>query len=141
MMPIMTGGLSSLPPEFTSNGSAFNTVVQRTSSAIGLAAMTALMTLQQAQGLADRTGLMSSSGAAATASSGAASSSGSSGGAGSALLQQYSMYETLQSQVFITALNDLLVVTAVLTAIGVPLALMLPSGKPAVQEGPRVLEG
>jgi MFS family permease len=137
MMPIMTGGLSSLPPEFTSNGSAFNTVVQRTSSAIGLAAMTALMTLQQAQGLADRTGLMSSSGAAATTSSGAAST----GSSGSALLEQYSMYQHLQSQVFITALNDLLIVTAILTAIGVPLALMLPSGKPAAQEGPRVIEG
>ena len=58
MMPIMTGGLSALPADRTSGGSALNTVVQRTSSAIGLAAMTALMTLQQAQELADRTGLM-----------------------------------------------------------------------------------
>ncbi len=140
MMPIMTGGLSSLPPDRTSGGSAFNTVVQRTSSAIGLAAMTALMTLEQAQGLADRTGLMSSSPTSGTASSGAASS-GSSSGSGSALLEQYSVYEHLQSQVFITALNDLLVVTAILTALGVPLALMLRSGRPAAQEGPRVIEG
>ncbi|HEY2190894.1 MAG TPA: MDR family MFS transporter [Actinomycetospora sp.] len=140
MMPIMTGGMASLPPAFTSNGSAFNTVVQRTSSAIGLAAMTALMTLQQAQGLADRSGLMSSSGSGGMASSGA-SSAASSGGASSAFVQQYSMHETLQSQVFITALNDLLMVTAILTAIGVPLALMLPSGRPAAHEGPRVIEG
>jgi EmrB/QacA subfamily drug resistance transporter len=141
MMPIMTGGMASLPPEFTSNGSAFNTVVQRTSSAIGLAAMTALMTLQQAQGLADRTGLMTPSGSAGTASSGASSAAATSGGAGSAFVQQYSMFQTLQSQVFITALNDLLIVTAVLTAIGVPLALMLPSGRPSAKEGPRVIEG
>jgi EmrB/QacA subfamily drug resistance transporter len=147
MMPIMTGGLSSLPADRTSNGSAFNTVVQRTSSAIGLAAMTALITLERAQGLADRTGLMSSSASSGSASSGSASSgassaasAGGSGGSG-AMLQQYQVYEHLQSQVFIDALNNLLIATAILTAIGVPLALMLRGGKPPVEDGPRVIEG
>jgi MFS family permease len=139
MMPIMTGGMASLPADRTSNGSAFNTVVQRTSSAIGLAAMTALMELQRAQGLADRTALMPTSGSASSgsATSGASSASGS---GGSAMLQQYQLYEQLQSQVFITALNDLLIVTAILTAIGVPLALMLRGGKPPAEDGPRVIE-
>ena len=58
MMPIMTNGLSSVPPENTSGASAFNNLVQRTSSAMGLAAMTALMTAQQAQGMSDMGGLM-----------------------------------------------------------------------------------
>jgi len=141
MMPIMTGGMASLPADRTSNGSAFNTVVQRTSSAIGLAAMTALMELQRAQGLADRTALMPTTGSASSGASAAASTaSGTGGSGGSAMLAQYQLYEQLQSQVFITALNDLLVVTAVLTAIGVPLALLLPRGKPAAEDGPRVLE-
>jgi hypothetical protein len=56
------------------------------------------------------------------------------------MLQQYQLYEQLQSQVFITALNDLLIVTAILTAIGVPLALMLRGGKPPAEDGPRVIE-
>jgi EmrB/QacA subfamily drug resistance transporter len=149
MMPIMTGGLSSLPTELTSMGSAFNTVVQRTSSAIGLAAMTALMTLQQAQELADRSGIMPSSGSSGSASSGSMSSgsasagsaaSSGSGSGGGSMLEQYSNYQHLQSQVFITGLNDLLIATAILTAIGVPLALTLRSGKPR-SEGPRVIEG
>ncbi len=154
MMPIMTGGLSSLPTELTSMGSAFNTVVQRTSSAIGLAAMTALMTLQQAQELADRSGIMPSSGSSGSASSGSMSSgsmssgsasagsaaSSGSGSGGGSMLEQYSNYQHLQSQVFITGLNDLLIATAILTAIGVPLALTLRSGKPK-SEGPRVIEG
>ncbi|MDT7744424.1 MAG: hypothetical protein QOE59_3502 [Actinomycetota bacterium] len=147
MMPIMTGGMASLPADRTSNGSAFNTVVQRTSSAIGLAAMTALVTLQRAQGLADRTALMptpgsASSGSAASGASSAASAAGSGGSGGTAaMLQQYQLFEQVQSQVFITALNDLLIVTAILTAIGVPLALLLPGGKPTAGDGPRVIEG
>ena len=141
MMPIMTGGMASLPADRTSNGSAFNTVVQRTSSAIGLAAMTALMELQRAQGLADRPALMPTTGSASPGASAAASSaSGSGGSGGSAMLAQYQLYEQLQSQVFITALNDLLIVTAILTATGVPLALMLRGGRPPAEDGPRVLE-
>ncbi|MCD2194882.1 DHA2 family efflux MFS transporter permease subunit [Actinomycetospora endophytica] len=140
MMPIMTGGLSALPSDRSSMGSAFNTVVQRASSAIGLAAMTALMTVQQAQESADRSGLMSSSGSASSSASGASASSGGSS-AGSAMLEQYQAYQHLQSQVFITGLNDLLIATAILTACAVPLALMLRGGKPPAEDGPRVIEG
>jgi EmrB/QacA subfamily drug resistance transporter len=124
MMPVMTGGLSALPPELTSDGSALNTVMQRTASAIGLAGMTALVTVQQSQAQADRTGLLGSwSGAGSAASS------------GGPMLQTY-----LQASVYTTALNDLLIATALLTAIGVPLALTLPGGKPPAQDGPRVME-
>ncbi|MEJ2866589.1 DHA2 family efflux MFS transporter permease subunit [Actinomycetospora sp. OC33-EN08] len=126
MMPIMTGGLGSLPSFLSENGSAVNTLVQRASSAIGLAAMTAMMTIQQAQASADRSGLVDSS---------SMSSAGASGGSGG-MMEQYQMYSQLQSQVFVTAMNDLLYVTAVLTALGVPLALMLRHGKPAPSDGP-----
>jgi hypothetical protein len=104
--------------------------------------MTALVTLERAQGLADRSGLMTSSTSSGSASSGASSAASSSGGSGSAaMLQQYQTYQHLQSAVFIDALNNLLVATAILTAIGVPLALMLRGGKPPAEDGPRVIEG
>ncbi|GLZ51514.1 MDR family MFS transporter [Actinomycetospora sp. NBRC 106378] len=118
MMPIMTGGLGSLPSFLSENGSAVNTLVQRASSAIGLAAMTAMMTIQQAQASADRTGT-------------ASMPDGSSG-----MMMEYQMYSRLQSLSFVTAMNDLLYVTAILTALGVPLALMLRHGKPTPSDGP-----
>jgi hypothetical protein len=52
MMPIMTGGLSALPAALSSAGSAFNTLTQRVSSALGLAVLTALATVQEAQFMA-----------------------------------------------------------------------------------------
>lgn len=58
MMPIMTGGLSALPPDILNSGSALNNVVQRVSQAIGLGGLTALATILQAQDLADRSGLL-----------------------------------------------------------------------------------
>ncbi|WP_433802756.1 DHA2 family efflux MFS transporter permease subunit [Actinomycetospora sp. CA-084318] len=126
MMPIMTGGLGSLPSFLSENGSAVNTLVQRASSAIGLAAMTAMMTIQQAQASADRTGL-----ASMPDGSGGAGGSGAGG-----MMMEYQMYSRLQSLSFVTAMNDLLYVTAILTALGVPLALMLRHGKPAPSDGP-----
>jgi hypothetical protein len=62
MMPIMTGGISALPPAIVNSGSAFNTLTQRVTAALGLAALTALETGQQAQFMADRSGLLPASG-------------------------------------------------------------------------------
>jgi len=63
MMPIMTAGLSMLPPEVTDTGSAFNTLFQRVSAALGLALLTALVTSNRAQFMADRSALLAGSGA------------------------------------------------------------------------------
>jgi MFS family permease len=59
MMPIMTGGLSALPADSVSSGSAFNTLVQRGSASLGLAVLTALATAQQQMFMADRSALIS----------------------------------------------------------------------------------
>ncbi|MHC1557529.1 DHA2 family efflux MFS transporter permease subunit [Actinomycetospora sp. C-140] len=131
MMPIMTGGLSSLPANRIDGASAFNTVVQRSSSAIGLAAMTALMTGVQSQGYADRAGLLPTDSAGSAAASGSSTSS---------MLDQYQMYSQLQTRVFDTSFGDLMLVTTALTAAAVLLALLLPSGRPAPSDGPRVME-
>ena len=58
MMPIMTGGISAVPPDQVSGASAFNNVTQRTAAAMGLAALTALLGSRQAQQLADTGALM-----------------------------------------------------------------------------------
>ena len=63
MMPVMTAGLSMLPPEVTDTGSAFNTLFQRVSAALGLALLTALVTTNRAQFMADRSALLPGSGA------------------------------------------------------------------------------
>ena len=57
MMPIMTGGLSAVPPNQVDGASAFNNVVQRTSAALGLAGLTSLVTYSREQFALDR-GLM-----------------------------------------------------------------------------------
>ena len=67
MMPIITSGISSLPGRALGSGSAFNALIQRVSSSLGLAALTALATAQQAQYLADRAALEPTLGADAAA--------------------------------------------------------------------------
>ena len=121
MMPIMTNGLSAVPPENTSGASAFNNLVQRTSSAMGLAAMTALMTAQQAQGMSDMGGLM---GAQRVPTSGDGAAAGADAGT-AAILQNYSMDQAATGQVFTTAFDNLMLITAGLSAVGVCLALLL----------------
>src|SRR5882757_5901975 len=62
MMPIMTGGISALPPSIVNAGSTFNTLTQRVTAVLGLAALTSLATAQQAQLMADRSALLTSGG-------------------------------------------------------------------------------
>jgi hypothetical protein len=62
MMPIMTSGLSALPSRLTDSGSAMNTLAQRVAGAFGLAALTALVTADQAQFWADRSALLPATG-------------------------------------------------------------------------------
>jgi predicted MFS family arabinose efflux permease len=148
MMPIMTGGISAVPPDQVSGASAFNNVTQRTAAAMGLAALTALLGSRQAQQLADTGGMMglttggtSGAGAstAAAAASGASAAPGASGGM-SPMLEHYMTYTQAQASAFTTALDNLMIVTSVLTAIGVVLALFLRNGPAPKTGGPAVVE-
>jgi hypothetical protein len=49
MMPIMTGGLSAVPPDRVDGASAFNNLTQRTTAALGLAVLTTLVAKSRAQ--------------------------------------------------------------------------------------------
>ncbi|MGI3780894.1 MAG: DHA2 family efflux MFS transporter permease subunit, partial [Janthinobacterium lividum] len=108
MMPIMTGGLSSLRPELTTSGSAINTVSQRVSAALGLAGLTAVVTNQQG-------GLM---GARAALVPGGRMPAG----------EALAVYQHTQLEVLAASYSNVFLVTGVLTLIAAGLSLMLRSG-------------
>jgi EmrB/QacA subfamily drug resistance transporter len=128
MMPIMTGGISAVPQSVVSSASAINNVVQRTTAALGLAILTAVLTTQQAQLLADRGGLVEASAAGHLPRPGTGAEAGFAG--------VYALYQQTNTQVFVAALDELFVITAILTVVGVVLALMLRSGPVPAAGGP-----
>jgi EmrB/QacA subfamily drug resistance transporter len=118
MMPIMTGGIAAVPPTLVSKASAFNNVVQRTSAALGLAILTAVVDRSQAQLAQDRGGFMT-----------AATSIPSMGpGSTGQMIGVYAVYQQTQLQIFVAAMDGLFILTAIITAVGVALAFMLRSG-------------
>jgi hypothetical protein len=123
MMPIMTGGLSRLPPAVSDSGSAFNTLTQRVSSAIGLALMTVLVTENSAQFMADRSNLLESGGSPPDPALGQLQEQGTGG-----LL---TLYEQVSGQVQAAAYSSGFFVAGCATLVGAFLALLLPSGKPS----------
>ena len=127
MMPIMTGGLSAVPPDQVDGASAFNNVVQRTTAALGLAVLSSLVTYSRAQLEADRVALLPPD--TATPSMGP--------GADGTTAGMMAVHQQTQTDVFIQAMDGLFWVTAIITAVGIPLALMLRSG-PARTAGPSV---
>jgi EmrB/QacA subfamily drug resistance transporter len=127
MMPIMTGGMAAVPPSEVDGAGAFNTVVQRASAALGLAALTSLVTDSRAQLTHDRGALIDP---------GTALPSMGSGQAGD-FAGMYALQQQTQTVAFVDAMHALFIVTAIITALGIPLALMLRSG-PSKAAGPAV---
>jgi EmrB/QacA subfamily drug resistance transporter len=124
MMPIMTGGIAAVPPSEVGAASAFNNVVQRTAAALGLAVLTAFLTTQQAQFLADRSGLVTPDTAMPALGPGPAGE----------MMGTLTVYQQTQTQVFVSALDDLMVITTLTSVVAVGLALLLRSG-PAAPAG------
>jgi MFS family permease len=127
MMPIMTGGIAVIPPSLVSHAGAFNNVVQRTTAALGLAVLTAMVSNQQAQQIEDRTALIPAGTPMPQLGP----------DAGEGVAGLLAVYQETQNQVFVSALNDMYIVTAIVTAAGVVLALMLHHGPaPAAPQDP-----
>ncbi len=126
MMPIMTGGVAAVPERLVAAASAYNNVVQRAAQAFGLAVLTAFLTGWQSSLLSGRAALVP---AEAPAIGPAAQQQ---------MLETYQQYGQTQTQVFVAALDQLMVVTAILTAAGVVLALFLRSG-PSSPDAPKVV--
>jgi EmrB/QacA subfamily drug resistance transporter len=121
MMPIMTGGLSALPPQVTDIGSAFNTLTQRVSSALGLAIVTALINQNNAQFMADRSALLEA------------------GGSGNPQILQMQqqgaagllpLWQQTSLEVQTDAYSNAFLTVGCITLAGLFLALMLRSGRP-----------
>jgi MFS family permease len=128
MMPIMTGGLSVLPANLASAGSAFNTLFQRVSSSLGLALLTAVSTVQQAQFLTDRSGLVQSQGPGTDPRIVALEQQGE-----AALIP---LWQTLKNEVEAQAYSNIFLIVGMLTIGGVVMGFFLRSSKSAGDSGP-----
>jgi EmrB/QacA subfamily drug resistance transporter len=126
IMPIMTAAMATISSAAAGRASAMNNIIQRVSSALGLGVLTAILTTQQAQQMSDRAVLLPSVAPGFPQLQGMAAQ----GQAG--VLQ---LYNSTSLQVFGTAVGDLFLLTAGLTAVGVLLALMLPARPVASAEG------
>jgi EmrB/QacA subfamily drug resistance transporter len=118
MMPIMTGAMAAVSADRVGAASAINNIVQRVASALGLAVLTSVLIAHQAQQVADRSALLPSV------------------APGFPQLQQLAsqgqrgivaLLGAVQNQAFGGGLGDVFLLTAGLSAVGVLLALLLPS--------------
>jgi len=123
MMPIMTGGISALPPSAINSGSTFSTLTQRVAMALGLAILTAMATTQQHQLMADRSALLSGEGANANPQILEMLKQGPSG-----LLP---LWEQLQSEVAAQTYSNVFLVCGVLGFLAAGMSFLLPTGSPA----------
>jgi predicted MFS family arabinose efflux permease len=120
MMPIITAGVSSLPPALTAAGSAMNNVMQRVASSVAVAVFGSMNTSQGAQLMADRS-LLVGSGAQTPPAIAAAESQGPAGLTG--------MYTELTKAVTTQTYANAFYVVALMCAGGVLLGLTMRSGK------------
>ena len=118
MMPIMTAGLAAVAPAIVPSGSAFNNIVQRVSAGLGLAILGAVLSTANAQFLADRSGL--------TANGAPIPSLGP--GETGRMLGGYVAYNQIANEAFVDALDNIMIIVTIVTAIGFVLALFLRTG-------------
>ncbi|MBV9011725.1 MAG: DHA2 family efflux MFS transporter permease subunit [Pseudonocardiales bacterium] len=117
-MPILTGGVAVIPPSRTNAASALNNVVQRVSGALGVSILTAILTIQEAQQYAGRAALLPATtpiphvGTPATPE----------------WLSVWSLYNQTQNLAFVGAIDDVFLIAAGLSVLGVLGALLLRSG-------------
>jgi EmrB/QacA subfamily drug resistance transporter len=117
-MPIFTGGVAGIPLTRSNAASALNNVVQRVSGALGLAILTAILTVQQAQQMAGRAALLPAT--TPTPHIGSPSVPD--------WVGAYALYQQTQLQVFVGAIDNLFLISTALAALGVLGALLLRSG-------------
>ena len=128
MTPVMTGGLSSLPGPLINQGSAINNLVQRVSSAFGLAVLTALSTRLETQLIADQSALLPASAAVSNPTLAQLSGQGTKG--------LYPIYQRMELDGMARAYSNMFLGLTVLAGIGALLALLLRSGPAPARGGP-----
>jgi len=127
MMPIFSAGLAVIPSTRASTASALSNVIQRAASAFGVAVFTTLLTVLQAQLMADRAALLP-----ATTPTPHLGPPGTPDWIG-----LYALYQQTHQQVFVAAINNLFLLVAALFALSALGALLLrsklpPAGAPGV---------
>jgi EmrB/QacA subfamily drug resistance transporter len=127
MMPIFSAGLAVIPSTHASTASALNNVIQRAASAFGVAVFTTLLTVLQAQLMADRAALLP-----ATTPTPHLGPPGTPDWIG-----LYALYQQTYQQVFVAAINNLFLLIAALFALSALGALLLRS-KPAPAAPPGI---
>jgi MFS family permease len=125
MMPIMTAGLAAVPPALVPSGSAFNNVIQRTAASLGLAILAAVLTTSTSQFMADRSALVDSDTDLPTLGPGAIGH----------FYGMYGAYRQTANQVFVLAIDNLMIIVTVVTLVGLALAIFLRSGAIPHAEG------
>jgi len=113
MMSVTATGIGALDARLTNSGTALNNVSQRVSAALGLAALSAFLSGQEAQLSADRGGLLAATDPRIARS-------------GLVALYQFSKSVTLEE--FATALSNTFAITTWVTVLAALLALGLRSG-------------
>jgi EmrB/QacA subfamily drug resistance transporter len=121
MMPVMTGGLAAVPPQHVGSAGAFNNVVQRVSAALGLAVLTAFMTINQAQLSADRSVLVTADTPMQSLGPGHTGE----------MLATMTVYQQTQTQVYVSSLDNVMFLNTLMSLVAVGLALFLRSGRSA----------
>jgi hypothetical protein len=120
VVPILAGGMSSLPPALVNDGSALRTIAQRITASLGLSLLSAMELSQQAQLFSDHTAL--SRAAADPRLAHLASQSP------SALI---GLWQQVTVRAATEAYANVFLATGALTLVGAVLAaLLLPTGKP-----------
>ncbi|MBV9162714.1 MAG: DHA2 family efflux MFS transporter permease subunit [Pseudonocardiales bacterium] len=134
-MPILTGGVAVIPLARASAASAINNVVQRVSGALGLAILTAILTVQRAQQLAGRAALVPENtpvphlGPSGTPPAGPLGAPPAGPlGTPPDWLNVWGVYHQSSLQVFVGAIDDLFLISAGLATLGALGALALRSG-------------
>ncbi|MHA6628422.1 MDR family MFS transporter [Pseudonocardia sichuanensis] len=121
MMPIMTGGIAAVTPGLVGSASAFNNVAQRVSAALGLAVLTSFMTINQSQISADRSALVPSGTPMPSLGP----------GPDGEMVATMTAYQQIQTQVYVTSLDNVMLIITWTSILGVVLALFLRSGPSA----------
>jgi len=130
-MPIITAGISALPSRLTGAASGMNNIVQRVASSVAIAALGSASAVSVAQMMSDR-GALYGTGARALPQVAAYSADGASGLLG--------MYTQVSKAVLTETYANGFYLVAMMCVVGVPLAFLLPNGKPAFTGDPLPVE-
>lgn len=122
MMPIMSGGLASVPAESADTANSFSTLTQRVSQSLGLGILTVFLTGTSAQGIVERSGLLGAS-ASTEPRIVAVQEQGASG--------MLALYQQTAGAAQTYAYSQAFFIVGLISFAGAVLALFLPAGRPA----------